>query len=321
MEILNCSSDTFDKDLKRDVSAGLSQKNKSLPSRYFYDDRGSELFEQICSLPEYYLTRTELSILRQKGEEITATFRGGDLVELGAGGSLKVRTLLESFYRSDRTDIRYVPVDVDESALVGAARELQTDYPDLKIFGIVGDITRDLTKIPSAKQQLFTFFGSTIGNFTQSQSREFFQSVARLMGSGDRFIVGVDLMKPRAVLERAYNDARGITSRFNKNILAVINRELDGNFNLDHFDHLAFFNEAELQIESYLRANRRISVTINRLDMRFEMEDGETIHTEISRKFTRERVARMVTGTGLTINRLFTDPKDWFALIELIPEM
>jgi L-histidine N-alpha-methyltransferase len=317
IEILNHIRDKFQDEMGRDALRGLTFRQKSVPSKYFYDARGSRLFRKICSLPEYYQTRIELSILKRSAAHIVKDLRGADIVELGSGGNLKIRTLLDACCRTRHADIRYVPVDVSESALVRSSAELLDLYPDLKIVGIVADFTKHLQKIPAGRERLFVFFGSTIGNFPGRERVGLLKSVAAMMRPGDRFLIGIDMIKPAEVLERAYNDSRGVTAEFNRNILNVLNRELNADFALSHFDHAAFYNAGKEQVEMHLRANRSVSVEIGMLGMHVSMERGETIHTEICGKFSRESAGAMAEEAGLRINRWFTDPQGWFSLMEL----
>ncbi len=315
--ITNHMRDTFHRDIRRDVLRGLTSVQKSVPSKYFYDPYGSQLFDAICGLPEYYQTRTELSILRNSAAHIVRNLREADIVELGSGSNVKIRTLLDACLGTYRTDICYVPVDVSESALVKSSVELIDSYPDLKIAGIVADFTEHIGQIPAGRQRLFLFFGSTIGNFAGEARIGLLKSVAGMMGPGDRFLLGIDMIKPAEALEMAYNDSRGVTAQFNKNILNVLNRELKADFAPSHFDHVAFYNAGKEQVEMHLRANRSISVEIDGLGMRVSMEKGETIHTEICGKFSRESAGAMAAEAGLRINRWFTDPRSWFSLVEL----
>jgi L-histidine N-alpha-methyltransferase len=316
IEIMDFMRNTFQSDIRRDILHGLTSSQKSVPSKYFYDAHGSQLFETICSLPEYYQTRTELSILKRSAEHIVRDLREADIVELGSGSNLKIRTLLDACFRSRQADICYVPVDVSKSAMESSA-ELLDFYPDLKILGIVGDFTKHMEKIPPGRKRLFLFFGSTIGNFRDKARIDLLMRVAGIMGPCDRFLLGIDMIKPADILERAYNDSRGVTAEFNKNILNVVNRELDADFDLSHFDHVAFYNADKERIEMHLRANRRLSVQIDAFSIRISMEKGETIHTEVCGKFSRESAVAMVEEAGLRIDRWYSDPLGWFSLLEL----
>jgi L-histidine N-alpha-methyltransferase len=317
IEIMDYMRDTFRSDIRRDVLRGLTSAQKSIPSKYFYDAYGSQLFDTICGLPEYYQTRTEFSILKRHAGHIVRNLGEADIVELGSGSNLKIRTLLDACFRSPQTDICYVPVDVSESAMVESSVELLDFYPDLKIVGIVADFTKHIEKIPSGRERLFVFFGSTIGNFGDEARVDLLKRVAGIMGPCDRFLIGIDMIKPTAVLERAYNDSRGVTAEFNKNILNVLNRELNAYLDASHFDHVAFYNAEKEQVEMHLRANRGVSAELNSLGIRISMEKDETIHTEICGKFSRDSAEAMAEEAGLRIDRWYSDHQGWFSLVEL----
>jgi L-histidine N-alpha-methyltransferase len=316
IEIINCLRDTFHDDISSDVFSGLTSQRKSVPSKYFYDDRGSSLFERICLLPEYYQTRTELSILRANAPDIMREFGEGCLIELGSGANWKVCTLLDAAVSSE-SDICYLPVDVSESALYKSSHDLTLRYPGLKVTGMIADFTKHIGRIPGDRNKLFLFFGSTIGNFDEEERCGLLRSVAGQMATDDRFLVGIDMIKDARMLERAYNDSLGVTAEFNRNVLNVINRELAADFDTRDFDHLAFFDEGKERVEMHLRANRRNSAFIGGLGLRADMEEGETIHTEICQKFSRASAEDMAQESGLKIERWFSDPRGWFSLIEL----
>jgi len=319
IEVMNYMKGTFRSDIGRDVLRGFAAAQKFIPSKYFYDAYGSQLFEEICGLPEYYQTRTELSILKRFAADIMGDCSEVDIVELGSGSNLKIRTLLDACFRSRGTEVRYVPVDVSESAVVESAAELLDSYPDLRISGIVADFTRHIEKIPVGRERLLVFFGSTIGNFLREERVCLLNNIAGLMGPDDRFLLGIDMIKPAAVLERAYNDSKGVTAEFNRNILNVLNRELQADFDPSHFDHVAFYNADEEQIEMHLRANRGIVAQIEGLGLQISMKKGETIRTEVCGKFSRESARAMAEEAGMKIDRWFADPKGWFSLVELTP--
>jgi L-histidine N-alpha-methyltransferase len=317
IEIINCMRDVFHGDISSDVLRGLTSQRKSVPSKYFYDETGSRLFEHICRLPEYYQTRTELSILRANAPDIMQGFEKGCLIELGSGANWKVRTLLDAVMHSGTSDICYLPVDVSESALYKASQDLMRRYPGLKVTGMIADFTKRIATLPADRNRLFLFFGSTIGNFDDKERSGLLKNVAALMTHEDRFLVGIDMIKDAGILERAYNDSRGVTAEFNRNILTVINRELNANFNTRDFDHIAFFDAEKERVEMHLRANRKTSAFIETLGLSADMQEGETIHTEICKKFSKESAEAMAQEAGLTIERWFSDPREWFSLIEL----
>jgi L-histidine N-alpha-methyltransferase len=306
------------REMARDVAAGLSSPQKGIPSKYFYDAEGSRLFEEICLLPEYYQTRTEMAILERFRDCIMGDFDGGDLMELGSGANWKIRRLLDALDEEKLSRTRYVPVDVSRSALLEASEELLERYGGLTVFGIVADFTRAVDSLLNGRRKIIPFFGSTIGNFSEEENRCFLDTVSRAMGPEDRFLVGLDMMKDRDLLEGAYNDSSNVTASFNKNILSVVNRMLHADFDASHFDHVAFFNEEKERVEMHLLANRDVEAEIKNLGMRIRIEDGETIHTEICRKFSRESAVRMFEGAGFAVRNWYSDEGEWFSLVELV---
>jgi L-histidine N-alpha-methyltransferase len=299
--------------LAQDVRLGLGGRPKRLPPKYFYDDRGSRLFDAICDLPEYYPTRTEYVLLRRVAEPILARTRPSHLVELGSGASRKTRVLLDAL-TALRPGATYVPLDVSESMLRHSAASLRRRYDALRIHGIVGDYERHLRHIPSGSRRMVAFLGSTIGNLPPREAAGFLRSVAESLQRGEHLLLGLDLVKPVAVLEAAYNDSQGVTAAFNRNVLAVINRELAADFNLAEFEHVAFFNGEEEQVEMHLRARRAHRVFVAALDMRVDFEAGETIHTEISRKFRHETARAMLDASGFRLLAWYTSPDEYFAM-------
>jgi L-histidine Nalpha-methyltransferase len=299
--------------LARDVRVGLQAPQKWLPPKYFYDDRGAQLFDRICDLPEYYLTRTEQALLDAVVPDIVALTAPADLVELGSGAARKTRILLDAFSRAGCA-LRYVPIDVSEGMLRQAAHTLLRDYPQLRVHGIVADYEDELACLPASRRRLVIFLGSTIGNFTPAATARFLAGVHRHLASGDHFLLGVDLVKPVEVLEAAYNDGAGVTADFNRNVLRVINRELDATFDPEGFEHVAFFNAQKSQIEMHLRPRSAHAVTIRRLRLTVPFVAGETIHTEISRKFTVTAARAMLTTAGFELLRWYTPEDQAFGL-------
>jgi L-histidine N-alpha-methyltransferase len=279
-----------------------------------YDSYGAALFEQICELPEYYPTRTERAILEQRADEIIGPDGAGELVELGSGSATKTRLLLDAMARAGTLE-RYVAVDVTESVVRETALQLISEYPSLSVHGLIGDFERHLDRLPPAQaRRLFVFLGGTIGNFRPGSRRRFLRSVGALLDPDDRLLLGTDLVKDRATLEAAYDDAAGVTARFNRNILSILNRELDGNFEPDEFDHVAVFDERNEWIEMRLRARAPQSVELAAIDLQVEFAAGEELRTEISAKFTRRRVESDLAAAGLELSGWYTDERDWFAL-------
>jgi len=298
-----------------DIIAGLSTQNRYIPSKYFYDAQGSRLFEDICRLPEYYPTRTEMAILKEKAPRFMEGFADHDLVELGAGANWKIRILLDAVPPTDRATLRYLPVDISQTAVEEASRELAEDYPELEVVGVVADFTSQLEALPNRRSKMYCFLGGTIGNMSQEEAQAFLHEVARNMGPDDTLLVGFDMVKELDVLEKAYNDSQDITGQFNKNVLSVINSQLNADFDQSHFDHLAFFNGDLARIEMHLRANRDCSVRIRDIGLKVDFQKGDTIHTENSHKFTKEMIDYMAFRAGLCIQEWFTDSRKWFSLV------
>ena len=296
-----------------DVRAGLSKSPKELPPIWFYDDRGSELFEQITELPEYYQTRTEAAILRDSAEDIIRRSCPQAILELGAGASTKTRILIDSARQAGDLE-RFVPFDVSDGIVQRAARELLREFPGLTIHAVIGDFGEHLDRIPRFGRQLVVFLGSTIGNFFPEQREAFLRDVRGLLRPGDRFLLGVDLVKDRGELVAAYDDAQGVTAAFNLNVLRVIDDELDANFDLDAFEHLARYDEGNHWIEMLLRSRRRQQVVIPGADMVVRFEEGELLRTEISAKFTRPRLEEAFASAGLHMDAWYTDARQRFAL-------
>jgi dimethylhistidine N-methyltransferase len=297
-----------------DVLDGLSQPQKTLPSKWLYDEEGSRLFEAITELPEYYPTRTELLILEQAApglaEEISP---GAALVEFGNGSSLKTRRVLDA---APQIAV-YVPIDISLDALLASAAELTAAYPALTVAPLAGDFTQDLRLPPAAEGRPRTGFfpGSTIGNFEADDAVVFLRSAGRLLGQGAYMLVGADLVKDEAVLVAAYDDAQGVTAAFNKNLLVRINRELDGDFDLEGFAHEARWNPRHSRIEMHLVSLKDQTATAS--GERFRFRQGETIHTENSHKFTTEGFAAMAARAGWRQDRVWTDPDRLFSVVLL----
>ena len=292
--------------LRRDVLAGLTRSPKRLPPKWFYDDRGSELFEQITRLPEYYPTRAEGAILRTRAGEIAAASRAHTLVELGSGSAEKTVLLLDAL-RDAGTLRRYVPVDVSEAALLAAARRLRAAYPGLTVLAVVSDFEEHLGLPPAEGPRLVAFLGSTIGNVEPAARGEFLASLRAGLDSGDSLLLGTDLVKDPATLVAAYDDSAGVTAEFNKNVLAVINRELDATFDLDAFEHVAVWDSVSEWIEMRLRSLTGQTVKLGALGMDVTFAGGEEMRTEVSAKFRREGVERELADAGLDLTRWWTD--------------
>ncbi|MDE3075915.1 MAG: L-histidine N(alpha)-methyltransferase [Chloroflexota bacterium] len=291
---------------------------KELPPRWFYDERGSELFEEITRLPEYYQTRTEERILRDNADQILDAVRPASLVELGSGSSTKTRLLIASGIRSGQLR-RFVPFDVSETIVQSASRELLQAFPGLTIHAVIGDFSAHLDRIPRFGRQLIIFLGSTIGNFQTEARCQFLRSVRHILKPEDAFLLGVDLVKDPAELVAAYDDAAGVTADFNLNVLRVINRELGANFDLGGFRHVARYSEPDCRIEMHLQSQRRQTVDIPAAGLRVDFAEGELMLTEISVKFTHGRLEECFAQAGLRMDHWFTDTRERFGVALAVP--
>ncbi|MGW6832492.1 L-histidine N(alpha)-methyltransferase [Streptomyces sp. NPDC054949] len=299
-----------EKALRTDVRGGLTGSPKQLPPKWFYDARGSELFEDITRLPEYYPTRAEREILLERAREIATESGARTLVELGSGSSEKTRHLIEAMPALET----YIPVDVSESALRGAADTLLAEHPGLKVHALVADFTRPLRLPDSPGPRLVVFLGGTIGNLLPPERAAFLASVRAMLSPGDALLMGTDLVKDEAVLVAAYDDAQGVTAEFNKNVLAVIDRELGADFHTAEFTHVAVWNKGHEWIEMRLRSRSEAVVKIRALDMVVPFRAGEEILTEISAKFRQEGVREELASAGLELTQWWTDAAGRFAL-------
>lgn len=299
-----------------DIIQGLQETPKTLPCRYFYDDRGSQLFEQITDLPEYYPTRTEQSILATHALEIAQLTGSCELVELGSGSSRKTRILLEA-YNTVHQELQYCPIDVSAGILKTTALELLYSYPRLKLCGLAGTYEQALAQLPAREleNRMLIFLGSTIGNLNTQECDRFLSRIQQALKPGEFFLLGVDLQKDIAIVEAAYNDAQGITAEFNLNILNHLNWRFQGNFNLHQFEHRAFYNPDEHQIEMHLRSLEPQIAKLEALDFQVAFDAGETIHTEISRKFHLPTLLELLEAHALKPLQTWTDPNAWFGLI------
>ncbi len=307
------AADSAAQALRNDVSHGLRQTPKSLPPKWFYDSVGSDLFDQITRLPEYYPTRAEAQILRGESPAIAAESAADTLVELGSGTSEKTRLLLTALHDTGSLR-RFVPFDVDAGVLESAGSALQKEYPTLQIDAVCGDFEEHLAKIPAGGRRLFVFLGSTIGNLTPQPRARFLAALADVLQPGDSLLLGTDLVKDTERLVRAYDDSAGVTARFNRNVLAVLNRELGADFDVDSFDHVARWNPEEERIEMWLRAAAAQHVTVAALGLAVDFAAGEEMLTEVSCKFRPEHVARELADAGLRRTHWWTDSAGDFAV-------
>jgi L-histidine N-alpha-methyltransferase len=303
----------LDRALREDARIGLTATPKRLPPKYFYDARGSAIFEEITRLPEYYPTRAERQILASRADPIGELTRATTLVELGSGSSEKTRLLLDGL-RDTGTLRSFTPLDVSADALRDAVEKLRLDYPELEVHGIVGDFVAHLRLPPVDGSRLVAFLGGTIGNFTPDERASFLAGLRAQLTPGDWFLLGADLVKDPAVLVPAYDDAAGVTARFNRNVLHVLNRRLDADFDVDAFDHVALWDADHEWIEMRLRATRPMVVHLRAIDLTVTFAEGEELRTEISAKFRREGLTTELAAAGFEVRQWWTDRRDRFAL-------
>jgi dimethylhistidine N-methyltransferase len=300
----------------KDVVSGLSQAQKTLPPKYFYDARGSALFDEICGLPEYYPTRTELAMLESAGSDIAQRIGpGSEIVEYGSGSGRKTRLLIRSLEPR-----AYVAVDISGEQLRSAAAELAGEFPHVRVSAICGDYTRPLPLQPiegtGASRRVVFFPGSTIGNFTVPEALAFLENAAQVAGPGGAMLVGVDLEKDRSILDAAYNDAQGVTAQFNLNVLRRINMELAGDFDLGAFEHRAYYDSERSRVEMHLVSLRDQQVQIS--GNLFDFTAGETIHTENSCKYSVAAFQKLARRAGFKPRHVWTDPQDLFSIHYLV---
>jgi dimethylhistidine N-methyltransferase len=321
----------FIREFARDVKLGLSTKSKYLKPKYFYDNIGSELFEEICRQPEYYLTKTEAAILEMCSSDIAMICSSNNndddtnaIIELGSGSSLKTRILLQSFLETNQKCAHYYfPIDISHSILQDTVKMLSSKFPKLKVIGLSTDYLDGIDKANQfinneniiSAQRIVVFLGSSIGNFEPKEAKSFLKVLADKLNKGDLLLVGFDLHKSQKILNAAYNDAAGITAKFNLNILHRINKELGGEFDLNLFKHHAFYNRHKRRIEMHLISTCKQQVYIREIDETFDFEEGESIHTENSYKYTLKQIDNLATGCNLKIKKHFTDRNRWFDLV------
>jgi dimethylhistidine N-methyltransferase len=301
--------------IAQDVRNGLSESPKQLPPKLFYDAEGSRLFEQITALPEYYPTRTERAIFEVSAAEIvTQAGENLTLVELGAGSASKTTVLIKALVRR-QLRVMFYPIDVSVAALQDAVSTLEESFPTVRVRPIAADYSMGLPQLKTVSgRKLVLFIGSTIGNFEPPEAVRFLTQIRASLKPGDSLLLGCDLIKDPAVLHAAYNDAQGVTAEFNKNILARINRELGGQFDLDAFEHVAFWNSRKSRIEMHLESKREQSVMVRDLGEEFLFKAGERIHTENSYKFTLPAISHLFRRSGLRLEKHWTDKNEWFCV-------
>jgi L-histidine Nalpha-methyltransferase len=299
-----------------DVIQGLTQKSKSISMHYRYDNRGSKLFEKICDLPEYYLTRTETAILQECAVEIARITGPCEIVELGSGNAVKTRILLDA-YNQLSSSLRYLPIDISAGILKSSAVDLLNDYPSLQVHGFASTFELALEKLaPSClPSRMISFIGSTLGGLNLGESDALISQVFKALQSGEYFLLGIDLHKEKHLLEAAYNDKQGVNAEFNFNILNHLNEKFSGNFNRTKFDHAVTYNESLHQIEIYLKSRQKQNVQLRDIDLNIEIEDGELIVTGIARKFELSSTQEKLKSFGLETLKFWTDTNQWYALL------
>lgn len=310
---VHLEEDSVQERFDREIREGLSADPPWISSKFFYDERGSELFEKITRQPEYYLTRTEQQLLDRYSERIAEVTREIELVELGAGAAKKTRRLIETSRTAGHLE-RYIPIEVSEEFARQSARRLAELYPDLDIHVVVGDFTQHLWKVPRCRRPLVALLGSTLGNFPEDEAIDLLRQVPSVLGDDGHLLLGLDLVKSTERLEAAYNDRAGVTVAFNRNILNVVNRQVDGDFDPLAFDHRARYSAERERIESSLVANRDQRVGLAGIDLTLDLAEGDAINTEISRKYTRVSAERILTAAGLRIVEWITDDEALYAL-------
>jgi L-histidine N-alpha-methyltransferase len=304
--------EVFDK-----ILCGLISGKKYISSRFFYNSNGSALFEKITALPEYYPTRTEKSILKDKGREILNANSYSSIIELGSGDCSKICLLLDTIPDKNFGSTEYYPVDISASAICKSAELLTKKYPALRIQGILADFIKHLDHLPGINNRLICFLGSTLGNFSYEQSVSFLSGIRSLMDERDSLLLGLDMVKDAQILERAYNDGQGITEAFNKNILLAVNDIAETNFAPENFRHHAYYNLEKARIEMHLIALKDMEISSPLFNEKILIKKDESIHTENSHKFTPEKIKQMADKSGLRINEIFMDEKKWFSLVKL----
>ncbi|GAB3167999.1 L-histidine N(alpha)-methyltransferase [Amycolatopsis stemonae] len=307
------SGDAVTEELRADVVAGLTAERKWLPPKWFYDAEGSELFEKITQLPEYYPTRSEREVLAAHAADVAELTGAHTLVELGSGSSEKTRLLLDALTGHGTLEA-FVPLDVSESALAEAAEAISKDYPGLTVRGVVGDFTQHLDLLPGGQPRVVAFLGGTIGNFLPAERATFLSSVRDVLDEGEWLLLGTDLVKDPGILERAYDDAAGVTGEFNKNVLRVINARLGANFDVDEFEHVSHWDAEHEWIEMRLVARRAHTVVIPGADLTVAFAEGEHIRTEISAKFRPAGVEAELAAAGFALERWWTDSQQRFGV-------
>jgi L-histidine N-alpha-methyltransferase len=315
---VHLSAEDLRRALESDVRTGLTAAPKSLPPVYFYDDRGSRLFDDITRLPEYYPTRCERAILDAHAKDIATSTETDVLVELGAGTCEKSRVLVDAMLSTGELH-RFVPFDVSDSTLWEAAKALAREYPGLAVQAVVGDFHRHLDRLPQGGRRMFAFLGGTVGNLDPEERRGFYRDLVSVMSPADRLLLGTDLVKDRTRLVNAYDDAEGVTAEFNRNVLHVLNRELGADFRPERFEHVARWNEQDSRIEMWLRSSTDQEVRVADLDLDLSFAAGEEMRTEISTKFSIDGLRDELADGGFAVESSWSSPGDEFLLTTARP--
>ncbi len=320
IRIINKLKEIDPGEVRKEIIEGLSSDPRTISPKFFYNEGGSELFESITGLEEYYPTRTEKDILSGIASHMNIDFQHLNIVELGSGDPSKIRLLLQQISEENLASLHYYPVDISHSALENSLEKLAEEFPVITITGIVADFMQQFDKLPNVKNRLFCFLGSTIGNFTPEDRDTFMRELGKEMKAGDHLILGLDMVKDPQVLHKAYNDSKQLTAAFNKNILNVMNDMVDTSFETTDFEHMAFYNEKEQRIEMHLKAMKDHRIRINGHQATLEIKKGDTIHTENSYKFTRGDIESIGGQAGLIPESVFTDEQNWFSLVLFVKQ-
>ncbi|MFP4164817.1 MAG: L-histidine N(alpha)-methyltransferase [Chitinispirillaceae bacterium] len=316
MAVSDCLPGLGRDNLIRMIGEGLASSPRRISSMFFYDDFGSELFDRITCLPEYYPTRTEMELLEKLACSFAENLTDCDIIELGSGNCSKISLLLDAVESSQMKSVRYVPVDVSKKVVEESAVELVGRYPDLTVHGFVADFCSQLDILPHDRRRVFCFLGGTLGNFHPEQRAEFLQSMASSMGPKDSFLLGVDMVKPKDILEKAYDDGSNVTAQFNRNILNVVNDITGTDFDPLLFRHVSFYNEEHARIEMHLEALQNMFVSSPFFDD-LDIRRGERILTEYSHKFTSKSLSRLMESVGLSVDFRITDINNWYSVLKL----
>lgn len=317
IEILNYLPEIGTNTLRDEIIRGLSSTPKYISPSFFYDEKGSELFEEITHLDEYYLSRTEKKILSDIVRKLFIDFENLDIIELGSGDSSKISLLLSQLSKEVLETIHYFPFDISQSAIEKSISEINERFNLSGITGVVTNFNHRIPDLSNNRHRLFCFLGSTIGNLSMKERYDFVSKISHSMKPGDSFILGADIVKDIPTIEAAYNDKDGVTAEFNKNVLRSVNKHIGSNFNTNDFDHVAFFNTNESRIEMHLKAQKKMEISLKGIPA-FSMQKGETIHTENSYKFNKIKLEQLGRIAGLRLENIFSDPAEWFSLVHFV---